>query len=226
MNGSSEGNLEITPQVLLKAYACGIFPMAESAQDSSLFWVEPEKRGILPIENFHLPRSLRKTLRQGRFEIRIDHDFEGVILACAQSRPERTNTWINDRIIDLYCGLHELGNCHSVECYRDGQLAGGLYGVRLGAAFFGESMFTRRRDASKIALAHLVARLHVGGFRLLDTQFITAHLQRLGAIEVARNVYARLLDEAVAQQADFFAYDGLGGGASDELVLQSLSQMS
>lgn len=226
MTGSSDSNLEITPQVLLKAYACGIFPMAESAQDTSLFWVEPEERGILPIQDFHLPRSLRKTLRRGIFEIRIDHDFEGVIRACAESRPERESTWINDRIVGLYCGLHEMGHCHSVECYSDGKLVGGLYGVRLGAAFFGESMFTRQTDASKVALAHLVARLHVGGFKLLDTQFITGHLLRFGAVAVPRREYTRMLDEAVSQNADFFAYEGLGGGASDELVLQSLSQIS
>jgi len=221
--------LEITPQVLLKAYACGIFPMAESASDPGLFWVEPELRGIIPLERFHIPQSLKKAMRKEPFEIRVDHDFEAVIEACAQSTPERPKTWINERIRRLYTQLHEIGHCHSLECWSNGELVGGLYGVRLGAAFFGESMFSRHKDASKIALVHLVHRLKAGGFMLLDTQFTTDHLKRFGAIDVPRQTYSRLLAEAAAGDADFFPYEGGscdGGGASSVAILQSFSQMS
>jgi leucyl/phenylalanyl-tRNA---protein transferase len=203
---SRDAHFEITPQVLLKAYACGIFPMAESAEDPGLFWVEPEKRGIIPLDAFHIPRSLRKTLKRNPFEIRVDHDFAAVIDACAQSTEERPKTWINQRIRKLYRELHEIGHCHSVECWADGELVGGLYGVRLGAAFFGESMFSRRTDASKVALVHLVERLRAGGFELLDTQFTNKHLERFGAIDVPRRKYAKMLDKAVAGSADFFAW--------------------
>ncbi|GIL00241.1 MAG: leucyl/phenylalanyl-tRNA--protein transferase [Alphaproteobacteria bacterium] len=216
--------LEITPQVLLKAYACGIFPMAESASDPGLFWVEPDLRGIIPLDAFHVPASLRKFMRREPFEVRVDTDLEAVIAGCAQATPERPKTWINQRIRRLYLQLHAIGHCHSVECWRDGELVGGLYGVRLGAAFFGESMFSRRPNASKVALVHLVHRLVTGGFRLLDTQFTTDHLRRFGAIDVPRERYSRLLAEAVAADADFFPYEG--GGASSEVILQSLSQMS
>lgn len=226
MIGSRDLTLEITPQVLLKAYACGIFPMAESASDPGLFWVEPERRGILPLDAFHMPRSLRKTLRQGDFEIRIDYDFRAVIAGCAEATWDRPSTWINRRIVGLYTELHEAGHCHSIESYVDGELAGGLYGVRLGGAFFGESMFTRKTNASKVALAHLVARLRVGGFVLLDTQFVTEHLVRFGAVEIDRESYSALLTEAVSLEADFFAYDELGGGISADSILQSFSQIS
>ena len=170
----------ITPQILLKAYAAGIFPMAESAEDTALYWIDPERRGIIPLEHFHIPRRLRKTIRHQDFDIRIDTDFEGVISACAESMPGRRSTWINQRIRSLYGELFRLGHVHTVECWRDGRLVGGLYGVRVGAVFFGESMFSRERDASKVALVHLVARLNAGGFFLLDTQFVGAISQGQG----------------------------------------------
>ena len=207
MTGAKDLLLEITPQVLLKAYACGIFPMAESADDPGIFWVEPELRGILPLDEFHIPRSLAKRVRQKPFEIRIDTRFEEVVEACAQPTADRPSTWINPRIKRLYLELHEAGHCHSVECWRDGELAGGLYGVRLGAAFFGESMFSRETDASKLALVHLVERLRAGGFTLLDTQFTTEHLKRFGAMDVSREEYSALLEAAIGQEADFFALD-------------------
>lgn len=215
--------LEITPQVLLKAYAVGIFPMAESAEDPGLYWIEPEARGIIPLDRFHLPLRLARTVRQGLFDIRIDTDFDAVIDACAAAAPGRAKTWINTRIRRLYGELFELGHCHTVEAWRDGRLVGGLYGVRLGAAFFGESMFSRERDASKVALVHLVARLKAGGFYLLDTQFTTQHLKQFGAVDVDRRHYHRLLEEAIAADADFYR---LAGGATVEVVLQSVSQTS
>lgn len=208
MSGPQQIALEITPQVLLKAYACGIFPMAESADDPGIFWVEPEVRGIIPLDAFRLPRRLARTMRTHPFDIRVDTAFETVVAACAQATQDRPNTWINQRIANLYGALHRLGHCHSVECWEDGELAGGLYGVRLGGAFFGESMFTRKTDASKIALAHLVERLKTGGFTLLDTQFTTDHLKRFGAIDIGREDYLELLEEAVTAKADFYAIDG------------------
>ncbi len=220
---SKDDAFEITPQVLLKAYACGIFPMADSANDPGLFWVEPDLRGILPLDTFHVPKSLRKTMRRNPFEVRVDHDFEAVIAACAEQTDERPKTWINRRIRHLYCQLHALGHAHSVECRVDGELVGGLYGVRLGAVFFGESMFSRRTDASKVALVHLVHRLRAGGFQLLDTQFTTAHLKNFGAIDVPRRKYAKMLEKAVAGDADFYPF--LGGATSDS-ILQSFNQTS
>lgn len=197
--------LVITPQVLLKAYACGIFPMAESAEDPNLFWIEPEHRGILPLDGFHIPRRLRRTLRQDVFEIRIDHDFQGVIDGCAAPTDDRRKTWINSEIRRLYGALYDMGYCHTVEAWRDGQLVGGLYGVSLGAAFFGESMFARERDASKVALSHLVARLVAGGYELLDAQFVTEHLSQFGALDVPKARYDRLLGNALARYGDFLA---------------------
>jgi leucyl/phenylalanyl-tRNA--protein transferase len=170
--------------VLLKAYACGIFPMAESAEDPALYWIEPERRGIIPLERFHVPSRLARTVRSARFTVLIDRDFDAVVDGCSQPMPGRTRTWINARIRSLYRRLYERGNCHTVEVYEDGVLVGGLYGVSLGRAFFGESMFHRARDASKVALVHLVARLKAGNYRLLDTQFVTEHLRTFGAIEV------------------------------------------
>ncbi|HUE47070.1 MAG TPA: leucyl/phenylalanyl-tRNA--protein transferase [Aestuariivirgaceae bacterium] len=196
----------ITPQILLKAYAAGIFPMAESADDSALYWIEPELRGVIPLDDFHVPRSLAKQVRRRMFEIRIDSDFAGVIDGCAERIGERRSTWINGRIRALYCQLHKMGFCHSVECWQDDALVGGLYGVRIGGAFFGESMFSRRRDASKVALVHLVARLNAGRFRLLDTQFLTDHLKRFGTEEVAREAYHLLLEAALGAEADFSAF--------------------
>jgi leucyl/phenylalanyl-tRNA--protein transferase len=189
--------IEITPQVLLKAYACGIFPMAESAEDNALYWIEPERRGILPLDRVHIPRSLARTIRRGGFEVKVDNDFEAVIDGCAAPRSGRRSTWINGRIRGLYRELFALGHCHTVEVWQDGELIGGLYGVHLGRAFFGESMFSKARDASKIALVYLVARLKYGGFTLLDTQFVTGHLARFGAIEVSRDEFQRLLEGAL-----------------------------
>lgn len=197
--------VEITPDVLLKAYACGIFPMAESADDPSLYWIEPERRGIIPLQGFHVPSRLARTLRSGRFTIHVDRDFDAVIDQCAAPGAGRARTWINQRIRTLYGKLHKIGHCHSVEAYEDGELAGGLYGVRLGRVFFGESMFHRTRDASKVALVHLVARLRAGGFTLLDTQFVTDHLKTFGAIEVPRAKYHKLLEAALVGEGDFAA---------------------
>jgi leucyl/phenylalanyl-tRNA--protein transferase len=197
--------VEITPEVLLKAYACGIFPMAESADDPTIHWREPEERGIIPLDRFHIPARLARTVKADPYTIRIDHDFEGVLDGCAEPAPGRTNTWINARIRALYCKLYDIGHCHSVEAYEDGRLVGGLYGVNLGHAFFGESMFHRSRDASKIALVHLIARLRMGGFKLLDTQFVTDHLKTFGAIEVSRRQYGKLLEAALVGEANVAA---------------------
>jgi leucyl/phenylalanyl-tRNA--protein transferase len=196
----------ITPRILLRAYSIGLFPMAESADDDHIFWVDPEKRAILPLEALKASRSLRKTVRSDRFDIVVDDDFDAVIEACAAPAPERENTWINAEIRRLYRELFDLGFVHTIECRREGRLVGGLYGVALGAAFFGESMFHRDTDASKVALTHLAARLRAGGFELLDTQFMTKHLASLGAIEIPRDAYHRRLAEAVVSPADFFAW--------------------
>lgn len=218
---------EVTPPILLKAYACGIFPMAESAEDRSVFWVDPEERGILPLDGFHVPRSLRKTIRKGHFEMRVDTAFPAVVDACAEPTPDRPQTWINAEIRSLYLALFHEGHAHSVETWRDGQLVGGLYGVSLGAAFFGESMFSRETDASKAALVHLHERLVTGGFRLLDTQFLTTHLSRFGAVEIPRAEYQHLLEDAVSRSADFRAVDRQPAGAApDGAALQLFSQTS
>jgi len=197
--------IDITPEVLLKAYACGIFPMAESADDPALYWIEPERRGILPLDKFHVPDRLARTIRSDAFTIVVDRDFDAVIAGCAQPAPGRARTWINARIHNLYRKLYERGDCHTVEAYKDGKLAGGLYGVSLGRAFFGESMFHCERDASKVALVHLVARLKAGRYRLLDTQFVTDHLRTFGATEVSRPAYHKLLDAALVGEGDFGA---------------------
>jgi len=195
---------EITPHILLRAYSCGMFPMAESADDPSLYWVEPERRGIFPLDRFHIPSRLARRVRADTFTVTADRVFSDVIEACAAPRADSHETWINGRIRALYGQLHHLGHAHSVECWDDrGVLAGGLYGVSLGRAFFGESMFHRERDASKVALVHLVAMLIAGGFALLDTQFVTAHLRTLGAIEISRSRYRALLDEALVGDGDF-----------------------
>lgn len=195
--------LRLTPDVLLAAYAAGVFPMAESADDPDLFWVDPRRRGILPLDAFHVGRRLRRVVRRRSFEIRCDSAFEQVILGCAEATEKRPNTWINDEIVRLYAALRARGAAHSVECWRDGALVGGLYGVSLGGAFFGESMFSRETDASKVALVHLVARLRLGGYRLLDTQFLTPHLAQFGGIEISRARYRRLLAEALSYRAVF-----------------------
>src|SRR5687768_761938 len=217
------GRIEITPDILLKAYAAGIFPMAEDADDPSLFWVEPQERGIIPLDGFHLSRRLARTLRRDELDIAIDRDFDAIIDGCAEPGHGRDRTWINERIRRLYGELFDLGHCHTVEVYRDGRLVGGLYGVTLGGAFFGESMFHRERDASKVALAHLVARLLRGGFRLLDTQFVTEHLLQFGAIEVPRRIYKRLLREAIDAPADWCAWP-CDRSVSGEEVLRVLGE--
>ena len=199
--------IEITPEVLLKAYACGIFPMAESADDPALFWIEPEKRGVIPLDRFHVSARLARTVRSDRFTVTVDRDFDAVLEACAEPWPGRSRTWINGRIRALYRKLYERRHCHSLEVYEGDNLVGGLYGVTLGRAFFGESMFHRARDASKVALVHLVARLKAGGFKLLDTQFVTDHLRTFGAIEVPRRQYHKLLEGALTGEGDFAALD-------------------
>jgi leucyl/phenylalanyl-tRNA---protein transferase len=212
--------IEITPQVLLKAYACGIFPMAESADDPALYWIEPPQRGILPLDRVHVPRRLARTVRRSVYEIRIDNDFDGVIAGCAASRPGRRTTWINRKIRSLYWELFETGYCHTVEAWTGGRLAGGLYGVALNGAFFGESMFSFERDASKVALIHLCARLIEGGFSLLDTQFVTEHLKQFGALEIGRQEFHGLLEKALAHRADFSA---MPRDAAPERVLAALA---
>tara|TARA_B100000676_G_scaffold230728_1_gene229313 strand:- start:1216 stop:1806 length:591 start_codon:yes stop_codon:yes gene_type:complete len=196
--------------------------MADSRNADDVFWVEPDFRGIIPFDRFHAPRSLRKVVRQQRFTVTVDTAFAEVIAACAASAPDRNNTWINPEIEAAYIGLHRAGHAHSVECWLNGELAGGLYGVRLAGAFFGESMFSRATDASKVALVHLVHRLNAGGFRLLDTQFLTDHLQRFGALKIPRENYKRLLAEALAVQADFYSLPNDG----ESSLAQSITQMS
>jgi leucyl/phenylalanyl-tRNA--protein transferase len=195
---------ELTPDILIRTYAAGIFPMAESADDPTLFWVDPDKRGVLPIDGFHITRKLQKKLRHNPFEIRCDTAYEAVIRACGAQRPERPKTWINSEIIRLYSGLFAMGHAHSVETWRDGRLVGGLYGVSIAGAFFGESMFSLETDASKIALCHLIARLRRSGYTLLDTQFTTSHLIGFGALEIERADYRRQLTAALQVRANFY----------------------
>ncbi len=197
--------LEITPQVLLKAYSCGIFPMAESADDPALYWIEPQHRGVLPLATAHFSRRLRRTVRTTSFTVKVDTDYEAVIDGCAAARPGRTTTWINRRIRALYKELFDLGHCHTVEVWNNDRIVGGLYGVALKGAFFGESMFSYERDASKIGLAHLVARLRAGGFVLLDTQFVTEHLRQFGTLELERDAFQAELDKALEIEANFKA---------------------
>jgi len=223
MSKSTNNLFEITPQVLLKAYACGIFPMAESSEDPALYWIEPEERGVLPLDQVHVARRLARTIRSQPFEIRVDTDFEGVISGCAEAAPGRNKTWINRRIRELYSALFDQGHCHTVEAWQDGELVGGLYGIHLGGAFFGESMFHRRRDASKISLIYLVARLRAGGFHLLDSQFMTDHLRRFGAIELDRSEYHGALEAALIHDCDYYSLDI---SASPETILQLVSQTS
>ncbi|MBB5701630.1 leucyl/phenylalanyl-tRNA--protein transferase [Ochrobactrum daejeonense] len=201
--GVTPDDYRIEPELLLRAYATGVFPMAEEADDPEVFWVRPERRGVIPLDSFHMPKSLRKTIRQGIFDIRLDSDFDGVIDGCASGTGERARTWINEPIREAYKKLFEIGHCHTVEAWHDNHLVGGLYGVTLGRAFFGESMFTRKRDASKVCLAYLVQHLIKQGFVLLDTQFTTPHLERFGAIEVPRKKYEKLLEGALEGIARF-----------------------
>jgi leucyl/phenylalanyl-tRNA---protein transferase len=204
---------QLTADILLRAYACGIFPMAESPDDPSLHWYEPKRRGIMPLEAFHIPRSLAKRVRSNVFEVVADRDFAAVIAACAAPAPDRENTWINGTIRQLYGELFALGHCHTVEAYCEGALVGGLYGVSIGQAFFGESMFHRATDGSKVALVHLIARLRRGGYRLLDAQFVTSHLQSFGAIEIDKALYQTLLAQALEHPADAATWSGPMAGA-------------
>ncbi len=214
---------ELTPDILLRTYAAGIFPMAESSDDPTLFWVDPDRRGILPLDRFHISRKLQRRLRDNPFEVRCDTAYAEVIRRCAEKRPQRPNTWINSEIIRLYGGLFDMGHAHSVECWRDGRMVGGLYGVSLAGAFFGESMFSEETDASKVALCHLIARLRRSGYRLLDTQFVTKHLATFGAVEIPRADYRRMLTEALQMRVSFY----LGPLSSTDLTFrQSLTQTS
>jgi leucyl/phenylalanyl-tRNA--protein transferase len=204
---ANRGNtvIEITPEVLLKAYACGIFPMAESADDPALYWIEPEMRGIVPLDGFHVASRLARTVRKTPYTVWVDRDFDATVDGCAEAKEDRAKTWINGRIRKIYRSLYDHGHAHSVEVYDGESLVGGLYGVSLGRAFFGESMFHRARDVSKIALVHLVARLRAGGYRLLDTQYVTDHLKTFGAVEIGKRRYHRLLEDAISGDADFAA---------------------
>lgn len=213
----------LTAEILLNAYTHGIFPMAETRDDPDLFWVDPERRGIFPLDNFHISKSLRKKIRQFPFKITVNKCFRQTMKECAAPNADRPNTWINRTILDLYTELNQLGNAHSIECWQGDELVGGLYGVSFAGAFCGESMFTRATDASKIALAYLVARLKAGGFVLLDTQFQTEHLASMGAIEISREEYHRRLNEALEVNGDFYS---LPLDASPELILQSITQTS
>lgn len=210
------GNL-ITPELLLRAYAEGVFPMAERRSDPEIFWVSPDHRGIIPLGRFHVSSRLARTVRSDRMVVTADLAFIDVIRACREPSPGRKESWINDEIVRLYSALHASGHAHSIECWRDSRLVGGLYGVRLGGAFFGESMFSRQRDASKVALVHLVARLIRGGFELLDTQFLTDHLAQFGAVEIPRENYLALLKRAIAIPAYWPAPSGRGATFSVSL---------
>jgi len=209
------------PTELLDCYRRGVFPMADARDDPRLFLVDPDLRGVLPLERFHLSRSLRKTIRRDEFEIRVDTSFSRVMELCAEAAPDRPLTWINSPILNLYSSLHRGGYAHSVEAWQDGELVGGLYGVSLQAAFFGESMFSRVTDASKVALAHLVARLRAGGYRLLDTQFVTSHLTTFGVEEIPREDFQVRLREALAHEATFGTQTYCG-----EEVVQLITQIS
>lgn len=194
-----DGNPTLTPDLLLQAYQMGVFPMSEGRDDPDVFWVDPRMRGIFPLDQFHIPRSLARRLRRADYTVTYDHAFEDVVQGCA----DRDETWINETIFDLYCTLHKAGFAHSIEVWEKNRLVGGVYGVTIGAAFFGESMFSRATDASKVALAYLVDRLRLGGFQLFDTQFITPHLARLGAVEIQREHYRAMLVNALEKEASF-----------------------
>jgi leucyl/phenylalanyl-tRNA--protein transferase len=214
---------EFDARDLLDCYARGVFPMADAREDERVFLIDPERRGVIPLEAFHLSRRLARTVRAEPFEIRTDTAFRAVVQACAEAKPGRTETWINHPIEDLYVELHELGHAHTVECWEAGELVGGLYGVSLKGAFFGESMFSRRRDASKIALAHLVARLLAGGYRLLDAQFMTEHLTQFGAVEISRTDYQQRLKAALSVDAAFQrpGAGAMGGAAALQVISQA-----
>jgi leucyl/phenylalanyl-tRNA--protein transferase len=215
----SRRQIEITPELLLRAYRAGLFPMAETRGSSRLYWLDPELRGVLPLETFHLPRRLRRTVLSERFQVTTDICFGEVLHLCAESGPRRTDTWINPEIERLFGALHEMGFGHSVECWEAGLLVGGLYGVAIGGAFFGESMFSRQRDASKVALVSLIARLRLGGFTLLDTQFVTDHLAQFGTIEIARQDYRNRLDQALRLDAHWTT------AADEHLLRRAIDEM-
>ncbi len=215
--------MELKPELLLRAYAVGIFPMAESRNDEEIHWIDPDFRGILPLEAIHVPRKLRQIMRRSPYDVRCDTAFDAVIRGCASPAPGRRDTWINRTIEQLYCDLHEMGFAHSVECWRDDSLVGGLYGVALGGAFFGESMFSRAPNASKIALVHLAARLKKGGFELLDTQFETPHLRQFGVTEIPREDYRTQLSTSVRKTAQF---PSELAASELEAFLQSITQTS
>ena len=212
---------EFDARDLLECYARGVFPMADARDDERVFLIDPERRGIIPLDGLHVSRRLARTVRTDPYEIRTDTAFHQVVLACAAPGPERTETWINHTIEALYVRLHELGFAHSVECWKDGELVGGLYGVSLQGAFFGESMFSRARDASKVALTHLVARLIIGGYRLLDAQFMTEHLSQFGALEVSRTDYHRRLGRALATEGEFQRAGAMAGAAALQVISQA-----
>jgi leucyl/phenylalanyl-tRNA--protein transferase len=214
----ADHDLPITPEILLRAYAAGIFPMAESAADPGLHWIEPQRRGIIPLDGFHIPGKLARFVRNTSFRVLVDHDFPAVIDACAAPRDDTRETWINRPIRRLYGQLFEMGYCHTVEVYDGEALVGGLYGIALGAAFFGESMFHRARNASKLALVHLVARLRAGGFTLLDTQFVTDHLRQFGTIEIPRRAYQRHLGAALEREGRFDIWPRYGAPPGSDLV--------
>ena len=215
--------IEVTPELLLEAYRHGLFPMAEDRHDSQLYWIEPELRGVLPLDAVHISKRLARKVRADVFEIRINSAFTDVIEGCATPAPGRWTTWINDDIVELYGRLHEMGHVHTVEAWQGHKLVGGLYGVAIGAAFFGESMFSHETDASKVALIHLIARLCEGDYRLLDTQFVTKHLSRFGAIELSRELYRARLTDALAHEANFYS---LPDPASGTTVLQAITRRS
>jgi len=211
--------MQLTPEFLLRAYACGLFPMAESRDSENLFWVDPDRRGVISLDAFHVPRRLRKTVRQERFAVTCDLAFRRVLEECAAPAVGRAGTWINDDIRRLYGQLFEVGAAHSLECWHAGKLVGGLYGVDLAGAFFGESMFHRMTDASKVAMVHLAARLKAGGYRLLDTQFVTDHLSQFGALEIERSEYQAMLKSALGVQAVFHALPESIPGAQALVIL-------
>jgi len=223
MSNPSPEHHRFTPELLLRAYAAGIFPMAESRDDPSVFWVDPQVRGVFPLKTFHVPRSLRKVVRRGDFEVRCDTAFDDVVIACATTTEQRQETWINGEIQQAYGDLHRRGFAHSVEGWLEGDLVGGLYGVSLGSAFFGESMFSHCTNASKVALVHLVARLKMGGYRLLDTQFVTEHLRQFGAQELPSRIYQEQLEEAINYQAVFLQNPDSGKYSEglEKVLLQS-----
>lgn len=225
---TSNDRIELTPSIVLRAYSIGIFPMAQSRTDTMVHWVCPSTRCILPLEVFHIPRRLKRTIRHGAFDVRFDSAFADVLKACAAPRPRHPETWINDEIERVFCQLHLMGFAHSVEAWRDGTLVGGLYGLAIGGAFFGESMFSSARDASKVALVHLFARLKFCGYTLLDAQFMTDHLQQFGAIEVSDQDYSHRLNQAIQRRVVFCAdvSEDESAGSLDWLLTQSSTQTS